>query len=344
MAKPRLAKSSPPKTSAVAPIPENWQRWIAENKLLGITDEVITDILVRNGMAKNSVAAELQKMAAHPYFNAFTPMMEKVRKYEALLDLYISLEKQSPRYGQVGVEHKISPEKFMAEYYSQNRPVLLTGMMENWKALDLWNPDYLKAKFGNEMVEIQYDRDKDFRYERNSYQHKKQITFSEYTDMVVNAGETNNFYMTANNQVLRNPGMQAIYDDIEMFPEFIDPRIKDGQVFFWFGPAGTITPLHHDRNNIFVCQVYGRKRVKLISSKQLPLMYNDLTVFTDIDCEQPDYDKYPRFRDVTVIEGVLEPGQVLFLPTGWWHHLRALDISLTVTFTNFIFDNPIFNW
>jgi len=30
---------------------------------------------------------------------------------------------------------------------------------------------------------------------------------------------------------------------------------------------------------------------------------------------------------------------LLFLPVGWWHHVRGLEISITMTFTNFVFDN-----
>jgi ribosomal protein L16 Arg81 hydroxylase len=32
---------------------------------------------------------------------------------------------------------------------------------------------------------------------------------------------------------------------------------------------------------------------------------------------------------------LLDPGQVLFLPVGWWHHVRSMDISISLSFTNF---------
>jgi ribosomal protein L16 Arg81 hydroxylase len=49
------------------------------------------------------------------------------------------------------------------------------------------------------------------------------------------------------------------------------------------------------------------------------------------------------FRQATVINLILQPGEVLFMPVGWWHHVRALDVSVTVSFTNFVFPNH-FKW
>ena len=44
-----------------------------------------------------------------------------------------------------------------------------------------------------------------------------------------------------------------------------------------------------------------------------------------------------------MLDVVLEAGEVLFLPAGWWHQVRSLDMSITVTFMNFVFPNR-FDW
>ena len=44
-----------------------------------------------------------------------------------------------------------------------------------------------------------------------------------------------------------------------------------------------------------------------------------------------DYERYPEFRQVTVVDVVIGPGDLLFLPIGWWHHVRGLDVSITMT-------------
>ena len=53
--------------------------------------------------------------------------------------------------------------------------------------------------------------------------------------------------------------------------------------FFWFGPAGTITPFHHDLTNNLMAQVIGRKRILLAPSWDMPLMRNLFHVYCEID-------------------------------------------------------------
>jgi ribosomal protein L16 Arg81 hydroxylase len=92
-----------------------------------------------------------------------------------------------------------------------------------------------------------------------------------------------------------------------------------------------------------MAQVTGRKRYRLIPASQWQYVYNSTGVFSDVDSEDPDLDRYPEFRNATIIDIVMEPGEVLFIPVGWWHHVRALDVSVTVSFTNFVFPN-CFMW
>jgi ribosomal protein L16 Arg81 hydroxylase len=66
-------------------------------------------------------------------------------------------------------------------------------------------------------------------------------------------------------------------------------------------------------------------------------------VFSQVDPENPDFNKYPLYRNIKPIELILKPGEVIFIPVGWWHHVRALDVSISVSFTNFVFPN-YYNW
>jgi len=112
--------------------------------------------------------------------------------------------------------------------------------------------------------------------------------------------------------------------------------------FFWFGPAGTITPFHHDLTNNFMIQVAGRKRVRLIAPCDLPKVYNQRHCFTPLDGRDIDLQRFPLMAGVPVIDCVLEPGEILFLPVGWWHFVEALDVSITVSTTQFRWDNDFY--
>ncbi len=324
-------------------VSDDWRRWIAENKLLEVGDEQLVATLVQNGFDASTAAHAVQAMTMDPGFQAGARMVQRLKKLESVLDIHRFLA--SLAYGSGTVERRggISRAELLERYYAANRPVILTGLMEDWPALSRWNPGYFKETCGDAIVEIMSGRNRDPRYEINCLAHRTEVRFGDYADMVTAGGESNDVYLVANNGFFGRPEMQPLYDDIRCFPEHLDPERTAGQVHFWFGPAGTVTPLHHDVMNIFMAQVFGRKRVLLISPDQTHRVYNEVGVFSDVDCDNPDFQRHPLFRDVTSMQVVLEPGEVLFLPVGWWHHVKSLDVSVTVTFTNFVHQNE-FQW
>ena len=121
-------------------------------------------------------------------------------------------------------------------------------------------------------------------------------------------------------------------------PEYLDGRDPLGG-FFWMGPAGTITPFHHDLTNNFMAQVIGRKRVKIAPSWDIPLMHNHFHVYSRVDGRITPPRPQPRPGEAQILECILNPGEILFLPIGCLHFVEGIDISVTVSFTNFVFDN-----
>ena len=323
--------------------PDIWRRWIAEQIITRTPARQIIEWLVNNGFDQRGAAAEVAAVSAHPYVMAAERNAQQLQKLEEMLDVHHSVSSLS--CGRQGVERQgpISRVEFLEWFYAANRPVILTGLMSGSGALSRWTPDYLKQTCGGAMVEIMAGRNQDPRYEINCDRHKQTTRFADYVDMVTRGGQSNDYYLVANNGFFARPEAQPLFRDLTMFPEYLDASMAAGQVFFWFGPAGTVTPLHHDVMNILMTQVYGRKTVLLISPDQTHRIYNHVGVFSEVDPEQPDYERFPRYRHVDVMRADLEPGDALFLPVGWWHHVRSLSISITVSYTNFAFPNR-YDW
>ena len=237
---------------------------------------------------------------------------------------------------------KLSRQAFLDNYYALNRPVVMTGAMDDWPAMTRWTAKELKSRFGDRVVSVQANRDNDANYEVNSAKLRSEMTFGEFVDITETMGETNNYYITANNAETNSETLKDLWKDIIPFPEYLrdDPANRG---FFWFGPKGTVTPLHHDLTNNFMAQVRGRKLVRLVAPYELQNLYNNRHCYTAVNLDKIDYDRFPLFRNVTVIDVEIGPGDLLFLPVGWWHHVRGLDTSITMTFTNFVFDNDFYS-
>jgi len=135
----------------------------------------------------------------------------------------------------------------------------------------------------------------------------------------------------------------------------------DVQSNIWFGPSWTISPLHHDPYHNILCQVVGKKYIRLysphVSSKLYPRSCTepaphlkettgteaaatiDMSNTSSIDVAvmelSPDEDwdaTYPGISEVPYVECVLEAGQALYIPVGWWHYVRSCSVGISVSF------------
>ncbi len=264
-------------------------------------------------------------------------------KPERLLHALGRLSQLDSRANTIERRSGVSRQEFLERYYIANRPVVIQGLLNEWPARELWTASYLKECVGDATVEIMAGRDADPHYELSIHRHRKLVRFADYIDTVENSGVTNDHYLVANNNFFERPGCDVLLDDLVPFPDYLDPKLTRGRSFLWFGPAGTVTPLHHDACNILMAQVRGKKHFKVIPATQWSLVYNRNSFFSEVDCAAPDYDRWPLFKQATVIDVTLEAGEVLFMPVGWWHHVRTLDASTMVSFTNFLYPNS-YDW
>lgn len=127
--------------------------------------------------------------------------------------------------------------------------------------------------------------------------------------------------------------LEPLWEDIGELAILRPSGGHDG--FLWFGPKGTLTPFHHDLTNNLLVQIFGRKRVKLVPSWEVRRMKNAIHCFSDRSPAE-----WEQGGDLPpLLECTIGPGDALFLPIGWWHHVESLDVSASLIFTNFAADN-----
>jgi hypothetical protein len=104
-------------------------------------------------------------------------------------------------------------------------------------------------------------------------------------------------------------------------------------VSIWLGNRTRIAA-HHDLPDNLACVVVGHRRFTLFPPEQLPNLYVGPLDFTPagqaislIDFARPDLQRFPRFAEAIKHAQLAElgPGDALFIPSMWWHHVEALD-------------------
>ena len=321
------------------PIDAGWRQWIAENRLRNCTPASMLQTMVAAGLDANACAKAIAQMENDPAFQAARRFQQLQRKQDSVLENLQRLWSSAPEYTRVEKRTEPPLEEFIERHVRGCRPVVLTDVTKDWPAMQRWSPADLKARFGHVDVEIQAERSADPKFEENKLAHRRVARLSVFVDQVLNGGPTNDYYMTANNEALRRPEFAPLLADIGGLPRICDPAQLAARSSFWFGPAGTVTPLHHDTLMLFHTQVVGRKRWRFISPLQIAHLYNYNNVFSPIDLDRPDLHRYPDFAKAEVLEVIVEPGETVFLPLGWWHQVTSLDVSLSFSYSNLAFPN-----
>ena len=113
----------------------------------------------------------------------------------------------------------------------------------------------------------------------------------------------------------------------------VDLAGRDALASIWIGNRSRV-PIHQDLPDNLACVAAGRRRFLLFPPTQLQNLYIgplDVTPAGQpvslVDPLAPDLVRYPRFADAWQHARVadLEPGDAIFMPGMWWHHIEALD-------------------
>ncbi|MEU8261484.1 cupin-like domain-containing protein [Micromonospora sp. NPDC048999] len=318
-----MTTTAPP---ALAPA---WREWIVENLAMGVPIDQVRPAAVAGCGDPDTVDAELAGLADHPYFTVCRRLALRYDWMESVLDTYRALRNADG--GQV-LERRsgIGPEEFFTRYYLGHRPVVLEAMMSDWPALG-WTLDTLADRCGDARVEVMTGRDANPDHAWQYDRHRTEMAFRDYLALVGSGGRTNDYYMVPRNENWSG-ALRPLAADVRPPPGIVDPS---GGGHLLLGPAGTVTPLHMDNSSVLLCQVLGRKRVRLVPSYERHLVYPRGGTFSAVDAADPDLRRHPRYAEATVLETVLQPGEMLLIPVGWWHWVEALDVSATVTFHHF---------
>jgi lysine-specific demethylase 8 len=214
------------------------------------------------------------------------------------------------------------------KYINYKKPVVIKGFARNWGATKKWDLDYFLA----------LDEDKDitllsgnFIQEDNRY---SKATFKEYILKLKDA-ESNDKkvddYLTTLDIFNYFPKLSGD-TDFSIFEKCT--AVND--VTAWIGPKGTISGFHNDTGKNLYAQIKGKKMFILASTKYNDYLYPSSkyingAVASRVNINNFSPEKYPKFMEAEFKSIILEPGDVLYVPSGWWHYVQSLDTSISVS-------------
>lgn len=218
---------------------------------------------------------------------------------------------------------------------ANNKPIIFTNAMKGWPAAERWSFDWFTQQYGDVSVPVEW-----LRYNARPagdverVGRVRKMTMKDYVaSLKVKDGEETPGYLIGNDLFRTLP---ALHRDVR-FDEYAVQRRLTEQLFF-MGPRGTFTQLHFDRAHNLHAVMVGRKQWQLYSPARdeelrpaklshpwSVMSAHDLTPHGG----RPDQLPAGKLPDY---DFVLEAGEILYLPYGWWHRVYTVEDAIATNY------------
>ncbi len=228
----------------------------------------------------------------------------------------------------------ITPEDFRDGYYIPMKPLVIKGLSKQWPAYEKWGWDYFKSIVGDVQVGVYNNIKSDAYTPINTAD--DYMTFGDYIDMVRKGPAEWRIFLF--NIFEHAP---ELIQDFE-WPEHLMKGFVKRYPMLFVGGKGSITHMHFDidLSHIIHTQFIGRKRVLLFPFQEQHKLYRkpwevlsfvNFEKYFDQQANKLDLATYPAVKLARGYEVILEHGDTLFMPAGYWHHMEYLDSGFAMS-------------
>eukprot|EP00056_Hartaetosiga_gracilis_P002571 m.55050 g.55050 ORF g.55050 m.55050 type:complete len:513 (+) comp11110_c0_seq1:68-1606(+) len=243
----------------------------------------------------------------------------------------------------------LSAKQFADAYERPQKPVVITGLANEWRAKKTWTKEELGEVFGTQLFDA-FDE----------YSGSYKMTMKQYLCYARHQRDERPLYIFDPNYIENGPTIANSYAVPSVFPQCHLAVLGDKRPpWRWLlaGPARTGTNFHVDPNHTAAWNtiIYGRKKWILFPPSVLPpgvfLQFENEEDAGTCAVDQPDnvmawfmqwYDDIKHIPEYanSVQECVCEEGDTMFIPDGWWHLVLNLEETVAITH-NFVSDNNL---
>lgn len=226
---------------------------------------------------------------------------------------------------------ELSVDRFQEEYFSKAKPVIITGMTENWPCRQ-WTIEGLMKRVGDNQVLIRGKTDKEDYKLGKSYIIRRDTFHNYCQDLLKSNSRARSSYLAV---ASLHQAFPQLLPDLP-FPVYL---AQNGKLhlgpYMWVALKDHYEFCHYDPDDNFLLMIQGRKQIRLFGLDSLECMYpNTLgsqgkTIQSQVNLDCPDLKKYPLFGQVNCQHTILYPGETLFIPAFYWHQVTALDTGIS---------------
>ena len=231
---------------------------------------------------------------------------------------------------QVDTVETISPEDFKKKYYDQKKPLIIKNLAKQWPAYTKWNWDYFTEVVGDKEVGV-YNNIKSDAYTpintADAY-----MKFGEYLQQVKNGPLELRIFLF--NIFQHAPELAKDFT----WPEQLMRGFVKNYPMLFVGGQGSVTHMHFDidMSHILHTQFMGKKRVLLFPFEEQYKLYRkpwevlSMANFAGYS-EKFDYENFPAVKLAKGYEVILDHGDTLFMPAGYWHHMEYINSGFAMS-------------
>jgi len=230
---------------------------------------------------------------------------------------------------QIDRRSNLTRKELIKEYIEPGRPVILTNAAHQWPGMGKVTPQFIKEKYGHLTKTIK----------------GVEYNFAELIDRVLASSLENPAPYPFNVNVEHYcPEMrkefkpEIVFGKLDRINHPLLPRfmMHGTEVYeFFIGGRGASFPfLHVDELYLHnqLTQLYGSKEFILFSPDQTPYLYptRDNPKISQVNVLNPDYDRFPLFREARPMRVMVNQGETLLFPTGWWHITQIYEPCISL--------------
>ena len=206
-------------------------------------------------------------------------------------------------------------------------PVFIKGLISNWPALTKWNrPSFWIKIAGHRFFPVEIG----CHYSDSNWRQEIIQLNDFFQKYVFDINNEDIAYIAQHNWIHQIPHLAHDFETPEICDIFLNPDMRSVITHMWFGVKGTFTPLHYDKYDNILSQIVGRKYILLIDPKFSEILSNGHENTSRIIDENISY--YLQQHNVPFQEVVLQAGESLFIPSLWWHQVKSLSFSISISF------------